>query len=405
MDPEIDAPAEPESNSDEAATDTAESNSEEQSDGTDESEGEAEAEGDGESEGESEADTESEDGEQAVEASADEEDPEYRNLIDKFKHITNPRDRNAAIGKAYWEKVRYDAKLRKENEALKARIARAEPDEKPKDEPPPPAPADLEKVTKKIEALYQRDQQAQTRHQEIIKDLNAADRELAIAEDRLKDVSDDDDRRPVALARVRTAKLELEAAKDRYSRILDTREQFNDRMEQLLAEKDWIERFHKDQTQRQNTEQQRHEQFRVEFPQQVDTLSKQAAAHLELKLDDRLHESLWRHVNRALQADIRGQYLDVPVEEIPVPDMVLAYTKEWAEDRDLAKRKTFTEDSRKKLAVTKPTAKPGDRKAPGAPAKPAVPASMRPAVPAALLAHDSTPAMAKARKALVERFR
>jgi len=399
MEPEVDVAAEAESTSDEAVTDASESTSEEQSD-VDVS-GESEGEGDeSESEGESEADAESEGTERAE---GDDEDPEYKNLVKKFAHITNPRDRNAAIGKAFWEKTRYDAKLRREKEELKLKLARVAPDEK-KDEPPAPPPQDLVKVTQKIEALYQRDEQAKARHGEIIKELNAADRELAIAEDRLKDVSDDDDRKPLAQARVRTAKIELEAARDRYSRIIDTREQYNDRMETLLAEKDFIEKFHRDQTQRQTSEQKRSESFNQEFPQQVESLSRAAATHIGLKLDDKLQGLLWRHVNRALQADIRGQYLDVPVEEIPVPDMVLAYTKEWAETHDLAKRKTFTDDSKKKLAVARPPAKPGDRKAPGTGAKPAVPASMRPAVPLALLSRDSSPVMQRARKALIERL-
>jgi hypothetical protein len=256
----------------------------------------------------------------------------------------------------------------------------------------------------KIEALYQRGQQIQTRHDEIVKELNGADREFAIAEDRLKDVPEDDDRRPLALARVRQASLAYDAAKDRYARNLERKETLEERLEQALAEKDWIERFHKDQTQRQTSEAKRHEQFNEQFPQQVEGLSKSAATHIGLKLDEKLQGSLWRHVNRALQADIRGQYLDVPIEEIPVPDMVLAYVTEWAEDRDLAKRKTFTEDSKKKLAVARPGAKPGDRKAPGAPGRPAVPASMRPAVPLALLSRDASPLMAKARKALIERM-
>src|SRR3972149_5574439 len=260
-----------ESTSDDAVPDPAESTSGEQSDGADESEGEAQD----DAEGESEAETEAEAGTETVEArEGEDEDPEYKNLVKKFAHIINPRDRNAAIGKAFWEKTRYDSRLRKENEALKLRLARVEPDEADANGEPPPPPADLEKATKKIEALYQRDQQAHARQGEIIKELNAADREMAIAEDRLKDVSEDDDRRPLAQARVRQAKLELDAARDRYSRIIDTRESLNERMEQALAEKDWIDRFHKDQTQRQTSEAKRHEQFNEQFPQQVEPLSK-----------------------------------------------------------------------------------------------------------------------------------
>lgn len=393
MDPETDVAAEPESTSDDVAPEPSEPNSEEP-EVTDDPEGD-------EPEGEPEAEP-STDGTETVEA-GDDEDPEYKALVKKFAHIISPRDRNAAIGKAYWEKTRYDARVRKENDALKLQLARLESRVPEKEEPAPPPPADLDKAVKKIEALYQRGTQIHERQGEIVKELNAADREMAIAEDRLKDVSEEDDRRPLAQARVRQAKLELEAARDRYSRNIDSRQALEERLEQALAEKDWIERFHKDQTQRQTSEQKRHEQFNEQFPQQVESLSKSAATHIGLKLDDRLNESLWRHVNRALQADIRGQYLDVPIEEIPVPDMVLAYVTEWAEDRDLAKRKTFTDDSKKKLAVARPAVKPGDRKATGPAAKPA-PAYTRPAVPPALLSRDSTPLMAKARKALIERF-
>lgn len=392
MPDETDVAAE-ESTSDDAAAETEESNSEEQSDVADEPAGD---------EGESEAEPES-DGAEAVEASADDEDPEYLNLVKKFSHIVNPRDRNAAIGKAYWEKTNHATRVRKENEELKLRLARIESREPEKEATPPPPPPDLTKAIQKIEALYQRDQQAQARQGEIVKELNAADREMAIAEDRLKDVSDDDDRRPLAQARVRQAKLELEAARDRYTRSNDTREALNERMEQALAEKDWIERFHKDQTQRLTSEAKRGEQFQSEFPQQVESLTRAAATHIGLKLDDRLNESLWRHVNRALQADIRGQYLDVAVEEIPVTDMVLSYVKEWAEDVELVKRKTFSDTSKAKLAVAKPAVKAGDRKAPSTPGKPA-PAYTRPAVPPALLSRDSTPAMQRAREALVRRM-
>jgi hypothetical protein len=381
MDPESDVTAESESTSEEAVSDPSESTSEEQSDGT----GEAEPEGESEGEGESGTETESE-GTETAEASADDqESDEYKNLVKKFAHIINPRDRNAAIGKAWWDKTNYAAQVRKENEDLKIRLARLESALPKEEEAPAPPPPDLAKVTQKIDALYQRDQQANARQGEIIKELNAADRELAIAEDRLKDVSEDDDRRPLAQARVRTAKIELEAARDRYSRLIDTRESYNERMEPLLAEK-------------------RHENFNTEFPQQVERLTVAAANHIGLKLDEKLNASMWRHVNRALQADIRGQYLETPLEEVPIPEMVLAYVKEWAEDSELVRRKTFTKDSKEKLVVARPPAKPGDRKAPGTGAKPAIPASMRPAVPLALLSRDSSPVMQKARKQLIERL-
>lgn len=386
-----------ESTSDAPETDaTEESTSEEQGDDVaDESTGDPED--------ESESDDGSDDAESEP-AADDDEDPEYKNLVKKFAHITNERDRRAAIARTFWEKTNFASRTRKENEELKLRLARLEGAKPEKEETPAPPPPDLKKVTDRIESLYQRNQQTEALRGEVVKELNSADRELAIAEDRLKDVGEDDvDRRALAQARVRQARLELEHARDRYGRVLDKLETLNDRMEQALAEKDFIERFHSDQKARQTSEQKRHEQFTTEFPRQVDSLTTAAAKHLGLQLDERLSQSLWRHVNRALQADIRGQYLESPVEEIPIPDMVLAYAKEWAEDRELVKRKTFAKASKEKLAVSRPGVdKPGG-KAPGTTPKPA-PASSRPAVSTALLTPGATPAMSRARKILVERF-
>ena len=396
--PEDDVAAvEPESTSDDAVSEPEGSDPEGQGDATEEPTGEPEGDS-GADDGSEGAEPEpTEDPELADEAD------EYKNLVKKFGHLTSKRDRNAAIGKAFWDKTNYASQVRKENEELKLRLARLEGAQPKPDATPPPPPPDLKRAIDRIEALYQKNQEIEARRTEVIKELNAADRELAIAEDRAKDLEEGDERRPLANQRVRQARLELESAKDRYSRVVERLESVNERMETALAEKDWIERFHKDQAQRQTSEQRNHERFNTEFPAQVENLTKAAAAHIELKLDDRLSESLWRHVNRALQADIRGQYLDVALEEIPIPDMVLAYVKEWAEDRDLVRRKTFAQTSKDKLAVTRPAAKPGDRKASGPAAKPA-PASSRPAVSPALLSRDSTPAMRKAREVLVERF-
>lgn len=399
MPPEDEAAVEAESASDDTVSeDPSESNSEEQG------EGEAESESTGAPEGEDEgepAESESDEGQQAA---GDDEDPEYKNLVAKFAHITNPRDRNAAIGRAFWEKVRYDSQVRKENERLKLELARREGATPKKDEPPPPPPPDVEKAINKIKNLYQRGESLQAERTEVVAELNKADREVAIAEDRLKDTDENDERRPLAQARLRQAKLELDSARGRYRNINERQEALEDRLETAMAEKDWMERFHKDQQQRQKDAQVRGEAFNEQFPQQVEGLVTAAAKHVELKLDERLSASLSRHVNRALQADIRGQYLETDLEDIPIPQMVLEYVKEWAEDRDLTKRQDFKRTSEEKLRVASRVTTPGDRKAPGTTPKPTVPASLRPPVPTALLSRNTTPAMAKARRLLVSRF-
>lgn len=361
-----------------------------------------------EAEGESEAaDEETDDGEtQADEGEADEgeEEPEeYRNLVKKFDKLSEA-ERKRAIGKTYWEKTRYAAEVRKRNEELEAEIARLREETEKTKEPPPPPP-DLQKAIQRIDTLQKRGEALQARQGDAIKKLNQADRELAIAKDRLSDVPQDDDRHSLAAARVRAAEERLESARDQYQSVLDQQEALAERWETAIAEKDWIERHHKEQESRLKTEQKRNERFNQEFVQNVRALVPAAAKHIKLELgDEKLEASLWRHVNRALQADIRGQYLDTDVEDIPVPQLVLSYVKEWADDLDMAKRRVFTQKSKGKLAVTAATRKPGDGKAPRPAGTSDAPARSSQPVPAALLSRSSTPLMERARKMLVQRL-
>lgn len=372
---------------------------------TDESEYEA-AEVEPGDDGEGEAEADAGEGDETIHAADDEgddEDPEYRNLVNRFKHITNPRDRRAAMGRAYWESKNFNSKLNKQNEDLRLENARLKEAQPKKDEPPPPPPPELAKVIQKVETLFNKGKALEARRSEVVTELNAADRALAVAQDRLKDVEGDEERRPLAEARVRQAEFALNFAREKFGSVMERQELNDERIEQALSEKDWIERFQKDQQSRRADAQKRTESFNSEFPQQVMGLTEAAMHSVKLNLSEGQLGSLHRHVNRALQADIRGQYLETDIEDIPVPELVMSYVKEWAEDHDLAKRRTFSENSREKLRVASRATIPGGRRTPGAVSKP-VPASSRPPVPPALLSRDSTPSMAKARRLLVQRL-
>lgn len=354
-----------------------------------------------------EADVESSDDDDASEESADEDQDDtdgvprraWENLSKKFSWIKDPEDRQEAIAKAYWEKARYDKQVRKENEDLKAELSRmkAEREAKPKeDEKPPPPHPDIVKIETRIKALYEKGQKIQDRQNENLKRLTEADRQVAIAEDRLKDAFDEN--KPTFEERLRSAKRDYEYIRTQILEDGYKLDDVNSDLERHLADRDWVEKWHKDQAEREEQQKAERARFDEEFPKQVDSWMYEYADKLGLPKDDRLRKSLWKHVNRALMVDLR--VMNAPdVTKVDVPAMVRAAVREYAEDRDLIKRKDFKARSEAKLATASRTTT-----RPAAPAKaPDAPEKNKP-VPAALLGTGSSPAMRRARELLVRKL-
>ncbi len=337
--------------------------------------------------------------EPAKEASADDdEDEAWKNFNKKFDHIKSDRDRRAAQGKAFWEKTRYASQVRKENEELKARLARAEAqapaarDEKA--EEPTTPPPELARIDARIQSLYQKDQSIQERQNKHLQALSAADGEVRIIEDRMKDA--DEYQKAILEQRMETAKFKRESILERWADLNDKRESIATEMEQRLADRDWTQKFLRDQATRAQQEQVSLQQFNVEFPKHVDGLIVSAADEMGAPKDENVRRALWKSVNRAMMVDL-WQLGEEGLQDVNVPGLVRSHVKEYLEERDLVGRAKFTKTSTEKLKAT-------SRSGGTPPARPAAP-SKQTAISPALLSHgDLPPAMRRARELLTKRY-
>jgi len=325
---------------------------------------------------------------------SDDEDEAWKNFQKKFDHIKNPRDRRAAMGKAWWEKNNFASRTHKEAEDLKARLARLEATrDEPKDDRPTQPPPELAKIDQRIQVLYAKDKSIQEQQNRSLIELSEADKAVAVIEDRLKDA--DDYAKAILEQRLETAKIKKEATLNRWADLNERREGLSLEMEQRLADRDWTAKFLQDKATRDQSERQSLEQFNADFPKHVDGLISSSADSLGAPKDPKIRQSLWRSVNKAMMVDL-WQLGEKGLQQVNVPEMVKAHVKEYLQDRDLVSRSKFTSTSAAKLKVA-------GREA-GKPARP-VSAAQRPPVPPSLLTQgDTTPAMRRARELLTRRF-
>lgn len=349
------------------------------------------------------AEDESSDDEPAAEspedepAEGDDEDPAYKNLVKKFAHIKNPRDRNAAIAKAWWEKNNYASKLRRENEELRARVART-PEPPKEDEPPAPPHPDLQKLDQRIQGLTTRDEAAYNVQQDLLKKLPEADARIVELKTLLKNDSLDDYGKQVLEARLESAEGRKERLLEKWADVNEKRASYKQDHERLVAERQWTAKVIEREQARQKDEARELEQFNETFPKEVSQhieaaardlkAPKEALPSLKKVVADRLSMALFRLDKQGV-----GE-----VDEAEVKDMVASLTKEYLQDIGLATRKTFTDTSKKKLAVAgrAPITKDGAPATGSAPRKGPVP-------PASLGRGELSPAMLRARQKLTSR--
>lgn len=328
----------------------------------------------------------------------------WSELEKKYEFIKDPEERQEAVAKAYWEKARYAKAQRllaeeraRENERLKAELDLLKKPATEEQKEPPPHP-DVAKVDQRIQALYVKNQTIQQEQQERLGEISKLDREVAIIEDRLKDAYDE--QKPMLEERLRQAKRDYEYTRREYKSAVEKMADLNERMEQELANRDWIVKFNAQEQTRQQQQQRDLALQKQEYVKEVDSLIERKADELGLPKDDRIRKSVWKHVNRALMVDL--SVMNAPnMDEVDTESMIEKFVKEFAEDREIVTRRTFKTKSDQKLAVA---GRPGVSPSKGTvPSKP-VPASMRPPVPPALLSSDQSPAMLRARKILVNKF-
>lgn len=362
-------------------------------------------------------DSESDEADEADEGEDDQDesnepptDPQERrawdNLEKKFSHIRDPEDRQEAVAKAYWEKAKYAKRVRQELEETKSRLARLEAERegaKPKDEKPeelPPHP-DLAKVDQRIQALYAKNEGLRGEQQTRLKELNDLDRQVAIAEDRLKDAYDEN--KPILESKLELVKQRYEMVRQQYRFAAERIEETTNKLEEELVQRERLERFQRERAQQTKFEEQSKAEFMKRFPEYVDGVIEETATKVGLPEDERIRTSLWKHVNRALMVELRR--LNVPdIRQANVPGLIQRFVKEYADDRDLISRRAFKEKSEQKLRVAGRAAGTGGKEPVKPGTKPSLPASKKAPVPVSLLSGDDSPGMARARARLIQRF-
>jgi hypothetical protein len=317
------------------------------------------------------------------------EDPAVANLLKKlgkeFAHITDPKKREAAVAKAYWEKTNYASATRRENEALKRRIAeiessRKEP-EKPKD-PPPPDP-DLQALDQRIQDLQAKDTADKKSGDAQLVALNEVDTEIAKLQGKLEDAKEAADESKAALleSRIETKQTKRDAIVARYEDIRDRRVSRSFDYERLNRDRAWLANVIADRSSRQAKEQEEAAAFKSEFPEKVDGLIEGAARRIGIP-EHNIEELLTIDMLKLGDADL---------DEADLPDLVEKRVEKFARDRDLSRRTRFAERSKAKAKVV-------------APAKAGTPApAKKPVAPAQMAATGLGPKMNRARQYLREK--
>lgn len=284
-------------------------------------------------------------------------------LEKKFAHIKDPQQREQAIAEAYWEKNNHASKTLRENKLLKQQLeqlkaSQVKRDEKPK-EPPPPDP-DIQELDQRISGLVERDKSAHSEAESQLVKLGEIDKEVHQAEARLEDAkkAEDDTRVARLEGKLEVLQTRREGVVQRYKDLLDRRSSIAYDYERAVRDKAWLERVKSDQTNRQETEAQEAEEFRVEFPQMVDRLIE--AAGERAGIPPQLLEDLLSEVNDGLAMDLL-RATDAKLDDVDVPELVEKRVARFASARDIASRQRFKDLSTKKLAVT------GTRRQPATP--------------------------------------
>lgn len=312
------------------------------------------------------------------------------------------------VAENYWNSTREISSRERRISELEAKLAEVEKNvpAEPEPEPEPVSNPQLERIDARIQRLSDAGKALQQDAQRLLVDLPKLDREIAKVEAREEDIQEalgklkgddfDSSQRTSLETKLNqhgTRKLALETQKaslvDRLRGIQSQRERADYEMEGLLADKDWITRLGEQQREQQRIERQDAETFNTEFPKYVDRLITETADRLEAPKEEKIRNSLWMHVNRAIAMDF-GLHAEQGFDQVDVPEMVERYAREYLEDRDLVGRTKFAKDSKDKLDVT-------DR-APNTPAPP--PAPRAPVAVAHMAAGEQTSAMAAARKYL-----
>lgn len=316
----------------------------------------------------------------------------WANWEKKFLHIKDPEERQEAMAAAWWEKNNFASKTLKENAALKRQLDEALKKSAPPKEPEEPAapPQELVELDTRIQQLYQQDQALIKETEQALVSLNDVDTSIAKFEAKLEDAKEaGDDNKVVRLeAQLAAAQVRREGVLREYKATIRERQSIARDYEKVGKERIWLESVLKDRAHRQALAKQEAEEFKSDFPEQVDRLIESAASRFNIPAH--LLEELQEETNDGLMVDL-WKLGEANLDDVDLPALVRQRVERFAKTRNIAERRKFAETSKAKLAVASGARPAAPSRAPG---KPVAPASMT---------NDSSPKMKKAREYLTSR--
>jgi len=333
-----------------------------------------------------------------TEGAGDDEPEEWKFLADRFKTITDEKERKAAIGRTFLEKTRFASQVRQQNEELEAENAKLRAERAPKDEPAKPHP-DVEAIDARITVLQQRDERYYGNQQKCLVAIGQCNEKIAVAKHQLTDA--DESRRADLEDRLELLESRKADLHGKFEELNDRRDDLKTEADRLTTEKTWTANLIAEQGKRKANTERESAEFQQDFPKEVVAGIDKVAADLQIK-DKAVLQDLKDTVIPRLTLKFwkLGQRDDI--DDVDVQALIATEVNRYAKSRDLVKRAAFRDESQRRLAT------PGARQ-PTTPAKPAAPAARRPGPPVtspqpkevtALGLQDIAPSMRKAREML-----
>lgn len=278
---------------------------------------------------------------------SDELPTEWKNFLGKYTK-DGKTDYKAAAG-SYWNA----SKVYKENETLKAELAKLRtapptPQEPPKPEPPPPQVAKLQERIQSFETRKAALTESRTR---LVQEARQLDDDRKQAKWEL-DRADEMDKPHLAL-RLQQIQTALDAKVAEWKRAGDSIEDIDERAELFRARLEAAQQEAEVEKERQAQAAQEAERFNTEFPQHIDSLIAKAAEGFK-PLGPAGEGSIpWKVANALLMGDL-WRAKDAPTSSIDFEATLGAHLKELSEYVESRARELFAEQSKERLAVTKP---------------------------------------------------
>ena len=262
----------------------------------------------------------------------------------------------------WWEKSTYAKEQRERADREAARADRAEQQledirkkaEGDKDKTPHP---DVEKIANKVRALVEKDKGLFAQQGQARDAYNKAFTEAQQARgkaDLCKTNGDED-----GAARWESTAISLESRaqshQTRLEMIADRRQEVADRVNDLIAEQDFVQNFSEERKREEETERQEREARQAAFPKWVDEQAASLAKEFELPDDKHTMARLHTHVRRAIHYDLdKPDIKERRLDSLPLERMIKGYVEEFMRDNDIKARRKFNQISRDKLETTPP---------------------------------------------------